>query len=84
MTDALVGDVLKKHFKMSYRVLKRAAYQGNSQRCLVTRMLYAKKMFELLQAGKRIINIDETWLPHLDFRGKKWRQRGERNTASFK
>ena len=48
MTDALVGDVLKKHFKMSYRVLKRAAYQGNSQRCLVTRMLYAKKMFELL------------------------------------
>ena len=49
MTDALVGNVLKKHFKMSYRVLKRATYQGNSQRCLVTRMLYAKKMFELLQ-----------------------------------
>ena len=84
MTDALVGDVLKKHFKMSYRVLKRAAYQGNSQRCLVTRMLYAKKMFELLQQGKRIINIDETWLPHTDFRNKKWRRRGEPNTMSTK
>ena len=69
---------------MSYRLLKRAAYQGNSQRCLVTRMLYAKKMLSLLEAGKRIINIDETWLPHLDFRNKKWRGRGEPNTMSTK
>ena len=36
----------------------------------------------MLGEGKRIINIDETWLPHLDFRSKKWRQRGERNTIS--
>ena len=47
-------------------------------------MLYAKKMLSLLDQGKRIINIDETWLPHLDFRNKKWRQRGERNTISSK
>ena len=47
-------------------------------------MLYAKKMFSLLQQGKRILNIDETWLPHLDFRNKKWRQRGEVNTVSTK
>ena len=65
-------------------MLKKVAYQGNSQRCLVTRMLYAKKMFSLLDEGKRIINIDETWLPHLDFRNKKWRQRGETNTVSTK
>lgn len=48
------------------------------------RMRYAKKMFELLKQGSRIINIDETWLPHLDFRRMKWRQRGERNTVSYK
>ena len=47
-------------------------------------MLYAKKMLALLQQGKRIINVDETWLPHLDFRNKKWRQRGEANTVSSK
>ena len=47
-------------------------------------MLYAKKMFELLEQGARILNIDETWLPHLDFRNKKWRQRGERNSVSMK
>ena len=52
---------------MRYRAVKQVACQGNSQRCLVMRMLYAKKMFELLDAGKTIINVDETWLPHLNF-----------------
>ena len=47
-------------------------------------MLYAKKMLELIDSGKRIINIDETWLPHLDFRNKKWRARSEKNTMSTK
>ena len=69
---------------MRYRVIKKVEYRGNSERCLVTRMLYAKKMLELLKGGARIINIDETWLPHFDFRSKKWRQRGEQNTVSNK
>ena len=69
---------------MRFRVLKKAAYQGNSQRCLVTRMLYAKKMFSLLESGARIINIDESWLPYLDFRNKKWRAKNQPNTASTK
>ena len=67
---------------MRYRKLRKAAYQGNSQRCLVTRFLYAKKMFSLLESGATILNIDETWLPHLDFRSRKWRARGEPNTMS--
>ena len=69
---------------MRYRVLKKVPFQGNSERCLVMRMRYAKKMLELLKEGARIINIDETWLPHLDFRSKKWRLRGEQNTVSYK
>ena len=79
-----VRKVLRQNLNMRYRVLKKVEYQGNSERCLVTRMLYAKQMLTLLGEGKRIINIDETWLPHLDFRSKKWRQRGEKNTASSK
>ena len=51
---------------------------------MVTRMLYAKKMFKLLEEGKRILNIDESWLPSLEFRSKKWRQRSETNTLSTK
>ena len=69
--------MLRNDLDMRYRVLKKVEYRGNSERCLVTRMLYAKKMLELLKSGARIINIDETWLPHLDFRSRKWRQRGE-------
>ena len=69
---------------MRYRVLKRVEYQGNSVRCLVMRMLYARKMFELLDQGSRIINIDESWLPFLEFRTKKWRAKGEQNTISYK
>ena len=79
-----VRKVLRDNMNMRYRMLKTVEYRGNSERCLVTRMLYAKTMLELLHQGKRIINIDETWLPHLDFRRKKWRQRGERNTASLR
>ena len=84
VTAAQVGQVLRDDYNMSYRRLRTAAYQGNSQRCLVTRMLYAKKMLALLEAGKRVINVDETWLPHLDFRTKKWRRRGEANTLATK
>ena len=68
-----VYQVLRNDFNMRYRKLKRVPFQGNSERCLVTRMLYAKKMLSLLDEGKRIINIDETWLPSLDFRNMKWR-----------
>ena len=69
---------------MRYRVLKKVPFQGNSERCLVMRMRYAKKMLALLKEGARIINIDETWLPHMDFRSKKWRAKNQPNTASTK
>ncbi len=54
-----VRRIMRNDLGMRYRVLKKVAYQGNSERCLVTRMLYAKKMFEPLWAGKKIINIGE-------------------------
>ena len=84
VSAARVRHILRNDFGMRYRVLKKVAFQGNSERCIVMRMLYAKKMFELLNEGKRIINIDETWLSFLDFRGRKWRARGEKNTVSYK
>jgi len=38
----------------------------------------------LLLQGKRIINIDESWIPYLDFRKEKWAPRGQKNTMSSK
>ena len=37
-----------------------------------------------MSSGKRVVNIDETWLPHTDFRRKKWRRKGDNNSASLK
>ena len=39
-------------------------------------------MMPILASGKRVVNIDETWLPSLDFRNHKWGVRGERNTIA--
>ena len=67
-----------------YGKVKRVATQGNTETNLVMRMLYAKKMFELLSSGKRIINIDETWLPSMDYRSRGWCSRGQRNSVSMR
>lgn len=31
-----------------------------------------------------MINVDETWLPHLDFRNQKWGAKNEKNTVAGK
>ena len=79
-----VRDVMKNDFGLRYRKVKQIPWRGNSERCLVTRQLYAKKMLSLLDQSKRIINIDETWLPVLDFRRKKWRVPGDTNSVPSK
>ena len=44
------------------------------------RCLFAQKFFEILENGKRVINIDETWLPSTDFRSRQWKKKGVINT----
>ena len=64
---SLVLSVLKNQFRLSYRKIKRVPFQGNSERSKVLRSLYAQKMLEVYASGKRIINIDESWIPVADF-----------------
>ena len=45
-----------------YKKIKRIAFKGNAERNLVLRQQFGMKLLELLQAGKRIINVDETWI----------------------
>ena len=35
-------------------------------------------------AKKVVINVDETWLDHTDFRRKKWTKRGSKSTLPRK
>ena len=38
-------------------------------------------MLELIDQGKILINIDESWLNETDFRRMKWREYGSSNTV---
>ena len=70
---ALVAQVMKLQFRMRYRKIKRTAYLANSPRSLVVRHEFAKCMMRLLDEGKTIINVDETFLNVADLRYMKWR-----------
>jgi len=57
---------------MRYRKIKQISLNANSERNLVLRQQFAQKLIELLHGGKRIINVDQTWLGMSDFRRMKW------------
>ena len=69
---------------MSFRKIQRTPIQANLPRATVIRQKYAVVMLPLLAAGKRIINIDETWLPFLDYRNHRWEVKGKSNSFSCK
>ena len=79
-----VAKILKTKFRLSYRKVKRVSTQGNSERCLVLRHLYAREMLKIYSEGKHIINIDESWIPHTDFRRQRWGTRKENNSMADK
>ena len=47
---------------MGYRKAATVPVQANSERCLILRQQYAIKMLPLLESGRRIINVDESWI----------------------
>ena len=57
---------------MRYKRVKRIAFQGNIEKNLVLRQRFGMRLLELLQSGKRIINVDETWLVDTQFIRSKW------------
>ena len=47
---------------LGFRLAKTVPLQVNLGRSLVLRQQYALKMLPLLEANRRIINVDESWL----------------------
>ena len=39
---------------------------------------------EVLQHGKRIINVDETWIVDTQFIRSKWNEKGNKNSQAAK
>lgn len=69
---------------MSYKRIHKTAFHANANSSLVKRLEYAKAMLPILASGRRVINIDESTIPFLDFRNHKWGQIGMKNTRSSK
>ena len=64
--------ILRQDLQLRYRRVTKAPIQANSERCLVLRQQYAVKMLPLLASGRRIINIDESWISETDYSRRMW------------
>ena len=80
----LVQQVMRKDLKMGYRLAKTIPVQSNSERCLVLRQQYALKMLTIMETGRRVIDIDETWLNHTRFLRRIWVPTDAAGTVSDK
>ena len=58
---------------LRYKRLKYGAPEANSERCLVQRQQYALKMLDLLHQGKRVYNVDESWIDQMSYVRGHWR-----------
>ena len=63
---------LRKDCRLGFVRAKKFQPRANSDRCLVQRQQYALEMLKLLDQGKRIINLDETWLNETSFIRRTW------------
>jgi len=63
---------LRKDCQLGFVRAKKVQPRANSDRCLVQRQQYAIEMLKLLDQGKRVINLDETWLNETSFTRRTW------------
>ena len=65
---------------MGYRMAKTVPIQSNLERSLVLRKQYSLRILPLLEAGKRIINVDESLLNQTRFLRRTWVPSGAPST----
>ena len=68
--------MLKDELGLSYLKAKKLHPNANSTKVLIQRQQYALALLDLLEQGKRIINVDETWLNETSFVRRLWARRG--------
>ena len=70
---ATVRAILKKDYSLSFGKITKVPNKANSLRNLYMRQQFGKKMLDLLSAGKRILNVDETWIGQTNYTRVGWR-----------
>lgn len=68
----MTRNILKYHLGLKYKQLQYGAPEANTQRCLVLRQQAAIKLLLLMSEGKRIYNVDESWIDQLNFTRGHW------------
>ena len=66
---------MKRDLRLSFIRTKKLLPNANSEKVLIQRQQYAIALIKLLEQGKRIINIDETWLNESSFIRRAWVRR---------
>ena len=75
--------ILKRHTSLRYRKIKLMSHLTNHKRSLVQRQQSALKLIEALSSGKRVINVDESWLSHSRFHHQAWLTPYERTSVNI-
>ena len=75
-----VAKIMKVDMGLQYRKIQTVALHTNSDKNRILRQQFAMQLVTLLRQGKRIINVDESWLSTSDFRSMKWRAHRSNNS----
>ena len=76
-----MASIMKQELNMSFKKIKEVTKHSNSEKNLVLRQQFALELIRILQSGKRIINVDQTWLGMQDFRRRKWKPHDSTNSV---
>ena len=63
-----MASIMKKDLNMSFRKIQAVSVRTNSEKNLVLRQQFAVNLIQVLKSGKRVLNVDQTWLGMSDFR----------------
>ena len=77
----LIRNILKTEIDYIYRKAKKVEPRTNTENSLVHRQKYAKTMFDLLIKGKRIINVDESFIDQSNYTRRSWSHKKYRGSV---
>ena len=69
---------------MRFKKIKNINPSTNTELSIIKRQQAAKIFLNEMRKGRRVINIDETWIGEMHFPRKKWRLNGQDNTCTVK
>lgn len=72
-----VRKVMRESMHLSFKNLSPVDIHTNSNKNLILRQRFAMELVDLLNKGKTILNVDESWLGVCDYRRRIWSLKGE-------